>query len=777
MKHTFLLYSLCAFFLSTTPVVQSSSESHNAPGSLHEAFLTQSEHQHSMLCVCLEQIAGKVSSHAFTPASETAHVLAWAQNFADDIKLLTQSVKHTLQDTPLHIRTTIACELTSLYSNLIKKALTSNCLILELPEEKYLSLIFEAAYKQPITLEELATKLALQENMLQDLLKTISDMGKTWYNKAYNTIISNNWHKTAYNATIFGGTAALITTYLLGKYFLQKKESFLNEFTNNYEIRSVVDGGTTYLGQTIASFVETTDSFFSHQYKNSLMTSGILFGLANINQAWASIKNIDSTIGLSSTITNNMSTIHDFLRGAQKEEFSFKNQAVVQHIDDITLDSPYFTDLPHIEPLKNLIKYMENPELYSSLGLKVDKTLMLIGNSGNGKTFAIRGVCGSINKLLSEQGSFNKIGYIEVTPNMSFLGGDSVDAIIEQAKAHAPCIIFWDEFHLASLQVDRAADLLKRLIIAIDDVNKKNDPHNFIVLCAATNRPDTIDSALINRFTLIMCDNPTFAQRKNMLTHFCLEKGITPESLNLDLIAHMTELQSARTLTKLFKHAVFLAHSTGSALQDNHLYQALNTVVRSIIPTSLLTDQERYQLAAYYSGIVHAHRFIQPDYHIESVTICGTMPKITEQYDWQVRQEKRDIKEQLTVHYGNMFIWHDNEYIQSHTYDALKKQAKMVLAGVISQEILLNDITDISAQARHKAFEILQKTMLKGFTFESLSEKRKNDIKDAVVSLIETYEQEIRTLLTPCKESLHALAQELTHKELVQTNDYWNRHN
>ncbi len=266
----------------------------------------------------------------------------------------------------------------------------------------------------------------------------------------------------------------------------------------------------------------------------------------------------------------------------------------------------------------------------------------------------------------------------------------------------------------------------------------------------------------------MVCSEPNFEQRKNLLTVFCKEKNLDPQLFDIELFAHMTEKSSSRVIARFFNTAFRFACRRGQAMTNEHLYEALNVVVRNLVPASALSATEKHCHAVYLSGIALAEKIIQPHFHLEAITIKAKKPDIIEQYDWQVKDKKQDIKEIVTLSYGHYFVWHDNEQQSVKTLKDKKDECKLLLASNIAQELVLNEQTEMGLKARQKALEKAQEIVLKGLKLENLSKKQQEKLKDDALALVETYETELRQELSKHIHSIRKIAQALEEKELLR---------
>ena len=170
-----------------------------------------------------------------------------------------------------------------------------------------------------------------------------------------------------------------------------------------------------------------------------------------------------------------------------------------------------------VEELHEIKEFLENPKKFQALGARIPKGVLLFGPPGTGKTLLARAVAGEAGvPFFSISGS----DFVEMFVGV---GASRVRDLFEQAKQHAPCIIFMDEIDAVGRHRgaglggghDEREQTLNQLLVEMDGFEMKDN----IILIAATNRPDILDPALLRpgRFDRqIVVDRPDReGRRKN----------------------------------------------------------------------------------------------------------------------------------------------------------------------------------------------------------------------------------------------------------------------
>lgn len=266
-----------------------------------------------------------------------------------------------------------------------------------------------------------------------------------------------------------------------------------------------------------------------------------------------------------------------------------------------------FDDVAGVKGAKNelreIIEFMKNPEHFSRLGGEIPKGVLLVGPPGTGKTLLARAVAGEAGvKFFSITGS----NFMEMFVGV---GASRVRDLFEKAKKAAPSIIFIDE--LDSIGRRRGAGLggghdereqtLNQLLSAMDGF----EPNENVVVIAATNRPDTLDPALLRpgRFDRrITVDLPTMAARVEILKLHALNKPLA-DDVDLGEIARGTPGFSGADLRNLLNEAALLAGRRGK-MMINHgdIDEARDKVLMGMERENMVLTQEDLRLIAYHEG-------------------------------------------------------------------------------------------------------------------------------------------------------------------------------
>lgn len=258
------------------------------------------------------------------------------------------------------------------------------------------------------------------------------------------------------------------------------------------------------------------------------------------------------------------------------------------------------------EALAEVVDFLHEPEKYAEIGAKLPKGVLLVGPPGTGKTLLAKAVAGEAKvPFFSISGS----EFVEMFVGM---GAAKVRDLFKQANEKAPCIVFIDEIDAIGKKRDTSGiggndereQTLNQLLAEMDGF----DPSSGVVILAATNRPETLDPALLRpgRFDRrVPVELPDLAGREAILRVHAKGVKIAPNA-DFAKIARMTAGASGAELANIINEAALRAVRLGrNEVIDSDLEESVETVIAGYQrKNAVISDSEKRIIA--YHEIGHA---------------------------------------------------------------------------------------------------------------------------------------------------------------------------
>jgi len=266
-----------------------------------------------------------------------------------------------------------------------------------------------------------------------------------------------------------------------------------------------------------------------------------------------------------------------------------------------------FADVAGVDEAKSelveIVEFLKDPTRFQQLGGKIPRGILLVGPPGAGKTLLAKAVAGEANV------PFFSMSASEFVEMFVGVGASRVRDLFTTAKKSAPCIVFVDELDAVGRERgavfgggnDEREQTLNQVLVEMDGF----DPHEAIIVLAATNRPDVLDSALLRpgRFDRqIVVDRPDRAGREAILRVHTRLVPLAPD-VQLNVIAASTVGMVGADLANLVNEAALIAarHNLTQVTQAC-LEEALDRIMMGAERPLVLSEEERRVIAYHESG-------------------------------------------------------------------------------------------------------------------------------------------------------------------------------
>ena len=441
-----------------------------------------------------------------------------------------------------------------------------------------------------------------------------------------------------------------------------------------------------------------------------------------------------------------------------------------------------FSDVAGIEQAKleltEVVDFLKNGERFTAIGAKIPKGVLLVGPPGTGKTLLAKAVAGEAGV------PFFSISGSEFVEMFVGVGASRVRDLFEQAKQNAPCIVFIDEIDAVGRQRgaglgggnDEREQTLNQLLTEMDGF----EGNTGIIIVAATNRPDVLDSALLRpgRFDRqVVVDRPDYAGRCEILNVHARGKTLAAD-VELDKIARRTPGFTGADLSNLLNEAAILAARRNlTEISMDEVNDAIDRVLAGPEKKNRVMSQKRKELVAYHEAGHALVGALMPDYDpIQKISIIprGRAGGLT----WFTPSEDR-------MESG----------LYSRTY--LQNQMAVALGGRIAEEIIFgeeevttgasNDLQQVARVARQMITRFGMSERLgpvalgrqNGNVFMGRDIASDRDFSDTTAAAIDEEVTELvnraydraKEVLNGNREVLDKLAEMLVEKETVDSDE------
>jgi len=457
--------------------------------------------------------------------------------------------------------------------------------------------------------------------------------------------------------------------------------------------------------------------------------------------------------------------------GGRGGAFSF-GKSRARMLDEST-NTVTFADVAGCEEAKEevaeLVDFLRDPSKFQKLGGRIPRGVLMVGSPGTGKTLLARAIAGEAKvPFFSISGS----DFVEMFVGV---GAARVRDMFEQAKKHAPCIVFIDEIDAVGRQRgaglgggnDEREQTLNQLLVEMDGFEATMG----VIVIAATNRPDVLDPALLRpgRFDRqVVVPLPDIRGREEILKVH-MRKVPLSQDVKPDIIARGTPGFSGADLANLVNEAALFAARQNKRLVDmDDFERAKDKIIMGAERRSMVMPEEERRNTAYHeSGHAIVARLLPKTDPVHKVTIIP-------------RGRALGVTMQLPE---------TDRYSQDR--DRLLNMIAVLFGGRVAEELFMKQMTTGAANDFERATEIARRmvthwgmsdelgTMVYGenegevflgrsiTTHKSVSESTLQKVDGEIRRIIDTQYRLARQLLEENRDKVEAMAKALLELETI----------
>ena len=431
-----------------------------------------------------------------------------------------------------------------------------------------------------------------------------------------------------------------------------------------------------------------------------------------------------------------------------------------------------FNDVAGLEEAKQevmeIVDFLKNPNKYTNLGGKIPKGALLVGSPGTGKTLMAKAVAGEAQvPFFSLSGS----DFVEMFVGV---GASRVRDLFKQAKDKAPCIIFIDEIDAIGRARgknsmmggnDERENTLNQLLVEMDGFGTDSG----IIILAATNRPDVLDSALLRpgRFDRqISIDKPDLLGREQIfkvhLKPIKLAEGVDAKKLS----AQTPGFAGAEIANVCNEAALIAARQDKQAVDMQDFQDAIDRVIGGLEKKNKIISPEEKRIVAYHeAGHAIAGWFLE---HADPLVKVSIVPRGVAALGYAQYLPKEQFlytTEQLT---DGMCMTMGGRVAEDLVFGKISTGAQNDLERITKLSYAMVTIYGMNEKVGNVSFNDNQGE----YQFNKpYSEKTSELIDNEVRGLIAEVYKKTKDLLTEKREGLEKLAQKLLEKEILFQSD------
>src|SRR5881275_1112165 len=427
-------------------------------------------------------------------------------------------------------------------------------------------------------------------------------------------------------------------------------------------------------------------------------------------------------------------------------------------VDSRSKSSVTWEDVAGVEEVRaelmEVVDLLRDPERFERLGARVPKGLLLYGPPGTGKTLLAKAVA---HESGANFYSASAASFVEM---FAGLGAARIRKLFQEARKHAPAIIFIDELDAVGAQrtghgFNREQDqTLNQLLVELDGFENAHQ----VVVMGASNRLQDLDSALLRpgRFDRqVLIDAPDLAGREEILGVHTRGKPLAAD-VDVKLIARQTAGLTGAELENIANEAaIFAGREKQQFVHQEHFDAAMERVVAGLQKRRVVTEKEKRILAYHEGGHALMSHLVGDLIPVQKVTIISRGQALG--YTLNLPSEERYL----------------------HTTEEFQDLLKIYLAGRAAEQVVFgrvtngaaNDLEKVTALARAMVFEYGMSTVVTSRTMRAdnyaLSEETKRVRDQQQAQLTDAAYDDAQRLLRKHRPTLDRIANALLDKETL----------
>lgn len=425
-----------------------------------------------------------------------------------------------------------------------------------------------------------------------------------------------------------------------------------------------------------------------------------------------------------------------------------------------------------VDELREVVEFLRSPEKYQLLGGRIPKGVLLVGPPGTGKTLLAKAIAGEAGvPFFSLSGS----DFVEMFVGV---GAARVRDMFHQAESKAPCIIFIDELDALGKTRgtsvvgghDEREQTLNALLVEMDGF----DSNSGVIVLAATNRPETLDPALLRpgRFDRhVLVDRPDIRGREQILKVHVKNVKLD-ESVDLKDVAGITSGFVGADLANLVNEAALLAARKGkSAVGMEEFNDGVERVTAGLEKKQRVMHEDEKQRVAYHESGHAIVAYSLPN--TDPVHKVSIIPRGIGALGYVMQRPEED------------------RYLM--TQAELESRIQVLLAGTLTEEIIFDDISTGAQNDLERASELARSMVMEfgmsrlgrvcyresnrspflqgggggDHTMRAHSEQTMREIDEEVKRIIDDGIVKVEHILVSRRTALEATAKRLIEKEVI----------